>query len=89
MCVYSLIDYSTAILQEREEKHYGTRRLPIILTKPDSEREKDRTVKKIQENQEKPLSQPTIILRTRDGDNRAVSPSQRSIAVSRLVAMQF
>lgn len=71
--------------KEREEKHYGSRRLPIILTKPDSERDKDgsRAVKKVQESQEKPLSQPTIILRTRDGDNRAVSPSQRSITASR------
>lgn len=67
------------MFQEREERNYGSRKLPIILTKPDSEKEKDgRYCKnKPQDNAEKPLSQPTIILRTREGDNRAVSPSQR------------
>ncbi|XP_075233971.1 nonsense-mediated mRNA decay factor SMG9 isoform X2 [Lycorma delicatula] len=112
--------------KDREEKHYGSRRLPIILTKPDSERsvmdnksDTQRTntnisvmsgvgsgagsssytgqpcsIKtKLQEgnmgssttgtssqSQDKPLSQPTIILRTREGDNRALSPNQRAAA---------
>lgn len=30
------------------------------------------------QSQDKPLSQPTIILRTREGDNRALSPNQRA-----------
>ncbi|XP_054272930.1 nonsense-mediated mRNA decay factor SMG9-like [Macrosteles quadrilineatus] len=64
--------------REREEKNYGSRRLPIILTKPDGDKEAKGGKNKPQENAEKPLSQPTIILSTRDGDNRAVSPSQRS-----------
>lgn len=66
------------VFKEREERNYGSRRLPIILTKPEGDREGRGGKSKPQENSEKPLSQPTIILRTRDGDNRAVSPSQRS-----------
>uniref|UniRef100_A0A1B6E5D5 Protein SMG9 n=1 Tax=Clastoptera arizonana TaxID=38151 RepID=A0A1B6E5D5_9HEMI len=69
--------------RDKEEKHYGARRLPIILTKPESEREGRVNKGKLLDGQEKPLSQPTIILRTREGDNRALSPSQRSLPTSR------
>ncbi|XP_039294175.1 protein SMG9 isoform X1 [Nilaparvata lugens] len=67
--------------KEREDKQYGSRRLPIILTKTDADRDKDgrsgMKSKNVNESQDKPLSQPTIILRTRDGDNRASSSGQR------------
>ncbi|RZF39892.1 hypothetical protein LSTR_LSTR010520 [Laodelphax striatellus] len=68
--------------KDREDKQYGTRRLPIILTKTDADRDKDGRsggvkTRNVNESQDKPLSQPTIILRTREGDNRASSSGQR------------
>jgi hypothetical protein len=71
------------IVQDRKD---GNRRLPIILAKPerDVDRDKDRMGdKSMGKSLERPQSQPTIILRTREGENRAVSPSQRPATVLR------
>lgn len=68
-------------MQDRKD---GNRRLPIILAKPerDTDRDKERTGDKgMAKSAERPQTQPTIILRTREGENRAVSPSQRPAAV--------
>uniref|UniRef100_A0A1B6K1W7 Protein SMG9 n=1 Tax=Homalodisca liturata TaxID=320908 RepID=A0A1B6K1W7_9HEMI len=66
--------------REKDERTYGTRKLTVILTKPDGEKDREgKSFKgRTQDNSEKPLSQPTIILRNPGGDNRAVSPSQRT-----------
>jgi protein SMG9 len=69
-----------------KDRKDGNRRLPIILAKPerDTDRDKERAVDKgMAKSSERPQTQPTIILRTREGENRAVSPSQRPATVLR------
>ncbi|CAG2066692.1 unnamed protein product [Timema podura] len=65
----------------------ANRRLPIILAKPDREVERDKEKPNESRNPpkapERPMTQPTIILRTREGENRAVSPNQRPATVLR------
>ncbi|PSN58032.1 Protein SMG9 [Blattella germanica] len=70
----------------KERKDGG--RLPIILAKPERDGDKDKERlgdKNISKFGERPQSQPTIILRTREGENRAVSPSQRPGTVVRYI----
>ncbi|KAG8229369.1 hypothetical protein J437_LFUL009684 [Ladona fulva] len=60
----------------------GSGRMPIILTKSDRERDWDSNRERDARSPAKPITlekppQPTIILRNREGDNRAISPSQR------------
>nr|CAD7202185.1 unnamed protein product [Timema douglasi] len=75
------------VLDKKESPTMGNRRLPIILVKPDREVERDKEKPNEPRNPpkppERPMTQPTIILRTREGENRAVSPNQRPAAVLR------
>ncbi|CAH0392813.1 unnamed protein product [Bemisia tabaci] len=70
--------------KDKDDKFFNSRRLPIILTKPDSERDKDKdkgskSRSSTQDSSEKSVpSQPTILLKTREGDGRALSPSQKT-----------
>lgn len=69
-----------------KDRKDGGGRLPIILAKPERENDKDKERsgdKSMSKLLERPQSQPTIILRTRESENRAVSPSQRSAAMAR------
>ncbi|XP_050429958.1 nonsense-mediated mRNA decay factor SMG9 [Adelges cooleyi] len=53
-----------------DRKHFGSKRLPIVLAK------RDGSIERIQEP-EKSLIQPTILLKSRDPENRPLSPTQK------------
>ncbi|XP_046384087.1 protein SMG9-like [Ischnura elegans] len=69
--------------KDKEDHGPGTSgRMPILLTKSDRERDWDGYRDRDAKSPAKPItlekpSQPTIILRNRECDNRALSPSQR------------
>jgi hypothetical protein len=55
-----------------DRKQFGSKRLPIVLAK------RDGSIERIQES-EKCHSQPTILIKPRDTENRSLSPTQKCI----------
>nr|CAD7603436.1 unnamed protein product [Timema genevievae] len=86
-CVGQSGDKKHHFKDKKESPSMANRRLPIILAKPDREVERDKEKPNESRNPpkapERPMTQPTIILRTREGENRAVSPNQRPATVLR------
>lgn len=55
-----------------DQKQFVTKRLPIVLAK------RDGSIERIQEP-EKSHSQPIILIKPRDAENRCLSPTQKLI----------
>ncbi|XP_067011318.2 nonsense-mediated mRNA decay factor SMG9 [Anabrus simplex] len=60
----------------------GSRRMPILLTKPDRDRDGDKD-RSDARSPAKPVPQPTIMVRVRDGDSRPSSSASRPPSVLR------